>query len=222
MFIKYAKLPQNMTSTNFYSDIKEKIKLRNNIMDFVADAMVNKLILLFVLDKMEIPLTENSIIDICTSRNGWLNYMDCKEVLYQLLEAKFIYKTDSKSSKNIKLDPEVKNDAVFNITYDGRNCISHFFNRIPQSMREEISAFAKQNRMTFKRSQEYVADYFKNTEDGSHTVVLRIKEPMMQQAMFEIKLKSPTRHAAVNACKKWQEKAPSIYEYIYENLIDNN
>ncbi len=190
-------------------------------MDFVADAMVNKLILLFVLDKMEIPLTENSIIDICTSRNGWLNYMDCKEVLYQLLEAKFIYKTDNKP-KTIRTETDVKNDAVFNITYDGRNCISHFFNRIPLSMREEISAFAKQNRMTFKRSQEYVADYFKNTEDGSHTVVLRIKEPMMPQSMFEIKLKSPTRHAAVNACKKWQEKAPQIYEYIFENLIDNN
>lgn len=189
-------------------------------MDFVADAMVNKLILLFVLEKMEIPLTENSIIDICTSRNGWLNYMDCKEVLYQLLEAKFIFKTDNKA-KSIRTD-DVKNDAVFSITYDGRNCISHFYNRIPQSMREEISAFAKLNRMTFKRSQEYVADYFKNTEDGSHTVVLRIKEPMMPQAMFEVKLKSPTRHAAVNACKKWQEKAPQIFEYIFDNLIDNN
>lgn len=190
-------------------------------MDFVADAMVNKLILLFVLDKMEIPLTENSIIDICTSRNGWINYMDCQEALYQLLDAKFIYKTVSEGTKSIK-DGETKKEAVYNITYDGRNCISHFFNRIPQSLREEISGFAKQNRMIFKRSQEYVSDYFKNTEDGSHTVVLRIKEPLISQPMFEIKIKTATRHAAVNACKKWREKAPSIYEYIYENLIDNS
>ena len=45
--------------------------------EFTPDETVNKLILLFVLDQMEIPLTENSIIDICTSRNDWLNYMEC-------------------------------------------------------------------------------------------------------------------------------------------------
>ncbi len=191
-------------------------------MDFVADAMVNKLILLFVLDKMEIPLTENSIIDICTSRNGWINYMDCQEALYQLLDAKFIYKTVSEGTKSIKENGEYTKESVYNITYDGRNCISHFFGRIPQSLREEISGFAKQNRMIFKRSQEYVSDYFKNTDDGSHTVVLRIKEPLINQPMFEIKIKAPTRNAAVNACKKWREKAPNLYEYIFENLIDGN
>ena len=47
---------------------------------------VNKLKLLFLLDKMELPLTENNIIDICTSRNEWINYMDCKEILWQLKE----------------------------------------------------------------------------------------------------------------------------------------
>ena len=40
-------------------------------MDFVPDNTVNKLILLYVLDKMEIPLTENSILEICSSQNGF-------------------------------------------------------------------------------------------------------------------------------------------------------
>ena len=62
------------------------------IMDFVADNTVNKLILLWVLDKMDIPLTETSILEICTSQNDWVSYMDCKDLLYQLLTAKFIYK----------------------------------------------------------------------------------------------------------------------------------
>jgi len=180
-------------------------------MDFVPDATVNKLILLYVLDKMEIPLTENSIIDVCTSRNGWLNYMDCKELLYQLMDAKFIYKPEADGAAA---------EARYNITYEGRNCLSHFFNRIPQSMREEISEFSKQNRMVFKRSQEYVSDYVKNS-DGSHTVVLKIKEPLINQPMFEIKIKTASRAAAINACKKWKEKAPQIYETIYETIIDN-
>ena len=52
-------------------------------MDFVPDNTVNKLILLYVLDKMEIPLTENSILEICSSQNNWVNWMDCKDLLAQ-------------------------------------------------------------------------------------------------------------------------------------------
>lgn len=183
-------------------------------MEFIPDSTVKKLILLFVLDRIEIPLTENSIVDICTSRNNWLGYMDCKEVMSQLIDAKFIYKLDSGEDA----DPK---DARYSITVEGRNCLSHFFGRIRQSTREEISEFAKQNRMVFKRSQEYVYDYFKNN-DGSHTVVFRIKEPLLAQPMFEIKLKTSTRNAAVNAGKKWCKKAAQIYEYVFENLISDN
>ena len=183
-------------------------------MDFIPDSTVKKLILLFVLDRIEIPLTENSIIDICTSRNNWLGYMDCKEALSQLIDAKFIYRLN----EGIEQDPK---DIRYSITVEGRNCLSHFFTRIRQSTREEISEYAKQNRMVFKRSQEYVYDYFKNT-DGSHTVVLRIKEPLLAQPMFEIRLKTSTRNAAVNAGKKWCNKAAQIYEHIFENLISDN
>ena len=48
---------------------------------------------------MEIPLTENSIIDICTSRNTWLNYMDCKEVLWQLQEVGYIFKSEGENEE---------------------------------------------------------------------------------------------------------------------------
>lgn len=184
-------------------------------MDIILDDTVKKLILLFVLDRMEIPLTEDSIIDICTSRNDWLKYLDCKEALSQLLDVNFICKLKSEGED---ADPK---DIRYTITLDGRNCLAHFFNRIRQHTREEISEYAKQNRMVFKRNQEYVYEYFKNN-DGSHTVVLRIKEPTLAQPMFEIRLKTSTRSAAVSAGKKWGKKAAQVYEYVYENLISDN
>lgn len=178
-------------------------------MEFTPDATVNKLTLLFILDKMEIPLTENSIIDICTSRNNWLNYMECKEILWQLMEVGFIYNTDNESD-----------EKRYSITVDGRNALSHFYLRIPQSLREQITQFVKDNRMVFKRSQEYVSDYSKNP-DGSHTVTLKIKEPLISQPLLEIKLKVPSRHSAIIACKKWKDKAPNMFEYLYDSVIDN-
>lgn len=177
---------------------------------FVPDAMVNKLILLFVLDKMEIPLTENSIIDICTSRNNWLKYMDCKDVMWQLIDVGFMCKTT-----------DAEEESRYNITYEGRNCLSHFYLKVPSSMREEITAFAKDNRMYFKRSQEYVGAYFKNP-DGSYNVSLKIRDPLETHNQFEIKITLPSRKTAISACKKWKDKAPNIYENLYEIFNEEN
>lgn len=175
---------------------------------FERDQTTGKLILLWVMEKMEIPLTENSILDICTSKNNWLNYMECKELMWELLNSGFLYKTE-----------EAENEERYTITYEGRNCLSHFYKRIPLSIREKITDYVKLNRMSVKRSQEYLSDYTKNT-DGSFTVCLRIRSQLVNQPMFELKLKAPSRNAAMNACKKWQEIAPNIYENIYETLIE--
>ena len=177
-------------------------------MNISADSTVNKLIILFILEKIEIPLSENSILDICSSRNNWVNYMECKEILYNLKEVGFIYSIDENDS-----------EARFNITLEGRNCLSHFYRRIPKDMREEISEFAKQNRLSLKRSQEYLSDYQK-AEDGSYNLSLKIRSPMESSTLFEIELKAPSRASAIEACKLWREKAPQIYEIVYESLID--
>lgn len=184
-------------------------------MDTIRDETVRKLTFLYVLDKMEIPLTENSIIEICTSRNDWLKYIDCKDVMGKLLAINFIKKVDD---GDFEIDPR---EYRYTITEPGRECLSHFSHRIRQHIREEISEYAKQNRMVFKRSQEYVHEYFKN-QDGSHTLVLKIKQPNLAQPIFEIRLRTETRGTAVDAGKKWIGKAAQIYEYVIENLAPAN
>lgn len=178
-------------------------------MDFVPDDTVNKLIILYVLDKMEIPLTENSILEICSSQNNWVNWMDCKDLLIKLIDAKFVYK------------PSVETDeSRYNITVTGRECLSQFYTRIPASLRAQIDEFATENKLLFKRNQEYVSKNYKN-EDGSYTVELRILEPLTSDAMFALTLKTDTRHNAMYICKKWRDQAPAVYEYIYSKIIDN-
>lgn len=178
-------------------------------MDFVPDNTVNKLILLYVLDKMEIPLTENSILEICSSQNNWVNWMDCKDLLVQLIDAKFVYK------------PNTENDeSRYNITVSGRGCLSQFYTKIPASLRDNIAQFAEENKMQYKRNQEYVAKSYKN-EDGSYTVDLNILEPLTTESIFRLSLKTDTRHNATAACKKWRELAANVYEYVYSKIIEN-
>jgi len=174
------------------------------------DAVTNKLIILFVFDKMEMPLTENSIIEICSVKNEWINYMDCLDLLYQLSEAKLIYKTECKEG-----------EMRYTLTFEGRDCLSYFYRKIPLNLRDEITEYSKANRLSIKQSQEYYANYT-DAEDGSYLVTMRIYENLITSPLFEIQIKAPTRQSAEEACKKWRQAAPNIYESIFEKLVNND
>lgn len=169
-----------------------------------------KLTLLFFMEKMEIPLTKNSILDICSLENDWISYIDCVAIIAELAESGFIYKTEN-----------AENDELYSITYSGRECLAQLYNRISYDQREKMTEYVKQNKLSVKASQEYTSNYVKN-EDGSYTVTLRIYEPMILSPMFEIKIKAPSRQSAIEADKKWKRNAPSVYEYVYENLVNTD
>ncbi|MBR1677348.1 MAG: DUF4364 family protein [Clostridia bacterium] len=170
-----------------------------------GDSFVNKLILLFVFDKMEVPLSESTLLDMCSLSNGWINYMDCKPLLSAMLDNAFIYNVTASG------------DPLYSITPDGRSCLADFYVQIPSSLREEISKFVKNNRTKYRKRQECVADYYMN-KDGTYTVYLKIIEP--SQPLMELKLVVPNRQTAKTIYRTWEEKAESAYATIYESIVD--
>ncbi len=174
-------------------------------MQVKGDSSLNKLILLFVFDKMEVPLSENTVLDMCCSSNNWLAYMDCQPMLNQLLDCGWLS------------DVSGSDEPLYTITPDGRICLANFFIKIPASTREEISIFIKNNRTRYRRKQECVADYFMN-KDGTYTVYLKIIEPV--QPLMELRLVVPNRQTAKDIYKKWNEKADGVYRSLYESLVD--
>lgn len=176
-------------------------------MDVANNSKISKLVVLFVFDKMEIPLTEETILDMCCSQNAWVSYMLCKEILSDLIESGFLATTISKT--NVK---------YFTITNEGRMCLNYFFVNIPSSLRDEISEYVKTNRINFRRKQEYFRDYSRN-DDGSYTVVLKILDPT--GAKLDMKLNVSNRQNAQNIYKKWEQKASQVYASLYDILLDD-
>lgn len=172
--------------------------------------ILDKLTMLFAIDKMEIPLTEDSILDICSVKNTWIkNYMDCKAIIHDLVDSKLLYKIGDKEEEK----------ELYALTYEGRECLSYLYRRIPIASREEISNFIQANRLNVKSAQEYSATYSKN-DDGSYNVELKIYEPLITCPMFSLNIKAPSRQSANEAIHKWKINAPTIYELIYEKLIN--
>lgn len=167
------------------------------------DLATAKLIVLFVAETMECPLTNDVLTDIC-DRNKWVAYMECKQCISDLIEHSLLINI----SKN--------NTPLYLISKDGRECLSHFYNKIPLTTREAIKNHIKEHRQQYRKKQEYWSDYYTNA-DGSYTVILRINTAA--NPLLELKLCVQNRSTAVWLHKTWIDKAPNVYELIYESLM---
>ncbi|MDE7076125.1 MAG: DUF4364 family protein, partial [Clostridia bacterium] len=153
----------------------------------------------------ESALSVRTIVDMCSTSNYWIGYMDCVNVIHKLIDDNFIYVVSEDE------------DTLYSITPDGRETLANFYINIPKSVREEISRFVKKNSAKYKNRQECRADYYQN-KDGTYTVFLKILAPV--QPMLELKFVVPDRKTANKIYKKWEEKAADVYSVIYENLCD--
>ena len=170
-----------------------------------GETSVNKLILLFVFDKMECPLSERTIVDMCTSSNDWLNYMDCMVLIQKMLQDGFI------------LEIPTSDDPLYTITPEGRETLANFYINIPKSRREEISRFIKTNSVKYRKRQECKSDYYQN-RDGSYTVFLKILGNV--QPILELKFVVPDKKTANYIYKQWEDKAAELYSVVSETLVD--
>ncbi len=175
-------------------------------MQIQGEMSVNKLILLFVFDKMETALSERTIVEMCTAGNDWLNYMDCMELLPKLIDDGFLCRI-----------PAPDDDPLYSMTSDGRETLNNFYIAIPKSIRNEITVFVKKNSGKLRNRQECKGDYYQNV-DGTYTVFLKILAPV--QPMLELKFVVPDKKTAQNIYKDWEHKASDLYSAIYETLVD--
>ncbi|MDR2090879.1 MAG: DUF4364 family protein [Clostridiales bacterium] len=166
------------------------------------DIVLSKLIVLFTVEQMEFPATEDTLLEVCTTVNEWLEYFVCKTAVKELTES------------GLLCNPQ-NNKKLHSITADGSACLSHFFHCIPVTLRNEISAYIKENRQKYKRKQEYTGDYYKNL-DGTYTLILKINDSI--NTIFELRLVVQNRHDAKWIYKNWIDKASLVYSSVYEIL----
>ena len=183
------------------------LRKEEDAMDEQYAEIQDKLVVLYVLDKMELPLAEENILAICSTANNWLTYINCKHVLEMLVESNLVHKSISQK-------------AIYSITPSGRACLANFYTKIPLSRRDEITEFVRKERLAYKRKQELFRDYTKN-KDGTYNVKLRICELGATNPMLDIQLNVDTRKTAKYIYDHWEDKAAKIYELLYDNLFDD-
>ena len=164
---------------------------------------LNKLYILYILNKMQLPLTNGQITNIFIE-NDLLDYFSLQEYLYQLKEAKLVNLTN----KN--------NLDYYSISEKGKIALNYFTNRIDSDKKESLDIFVHKNKENIIRDREVKAE-FKKLADGQFDVKLEIIDN--NRPYISISLNVPTNKTANIIAENWKNNASNLYSSIIETLI---
>jgi predicted transcriptional regulator len=165
----------------------------------------NKLIILYALLKIEIPVSYMQLMQIMLD-NRFMNYFTFQEVTKELLDTKLI----SKSNHNLS--------HIYTITDVGIKSLNFFEGRIPPVIKKFID-----NNVTSIKSK-VLSDSFITADiledNGEFIVNCKISENSF--LLIDLKLTVGTRADAQLICNNWKKSPQKIYSEIINSLNQNS
>ena len=162
-----------------------------------------KLIILYMLSKVQFPLTNSQICEFMIERE-YTNYFTVQQALAEAIEANFI-ETETTYQR-----------TIYHITEEGLETIRFFFHDISPAIREDVDRFLTEKKFDLKQDTDIIANYYKNTSK-EYSVHLQIKENNVD--LLDLTLSVPDEHTAETMATNWNKKNQEIYAYIMANLL---
>lgn len=162
-----------------------------------------KLIVLYMLDQVDFPLTKAQIFDFILEKE-YTNYFTLQQVTCELIDTGLV---ESKS---------LRNSSHLKITEEGRNTLHYFKGRISDAIKADINAYFKDKELELRNEVSIQASYYKVTS-GEYVAELTAKEKTID--LLSLKVTMPTEEAVAHICENWQKKNQEIYAYLMENLL---
>lgn len=162
-----------------------------------------KLIVLYILDKLNFSLTRSQIFEIIIKKE-YTNYFTLQQVIYELNDSGLIaVKT-------------IRNSSHLTITEEGRETLSFFSNRISDSIKEDINNYLKDSKLELRNEVSVQATYYKTTS-MDYAARLLVKEKKVD--LIDLTLTVPSEEAASHICDSWRTKNQEIYAYLMKQLL---
>lgn len=162
-----------------------------------------KLIVLYMLHKVDFPLTNSQISEFVLDR-GYTTYFTLQSVLSELTQSEMIRQET------------IRNSSYFTITESGEETLRYFQNRVSLAIRDDIEEYLRENKMKLRDEVSILADYYKNTAD-EYSVRCVVKEKYSNP--IELTVTVPDEAQAETICRNWRQKCQGIYEFVMKELL---
>ena len=162
-----------------------------------------KLIVLYMLDKVNFPLTKAQVGDFILERE-YTNFITLQSVIAELIETKLVTAQSYRNRTHLRL------------TKEGSDTMHFFENEINNGIKSDIDEFFKANSIEMRNESSIISDYYKTTQ-GDYVAHLIAKEK--ETNLIDMSLSVPTEELASTICDNWNNKNQQIYEYLCKELF---
>lgn len=162
-----------------------------------------KLIILYMLDKVDFPLTNSQISEFILEE-GYTNYFKLQQTISELIESGFIREESTHSR------------TFYHLTEEGAETLHFFKYDISPAIQGDIDSFLSHKKYELKNEASVKSDYYRNTA-GEYSVCCQVFEHEIP--LIELTLTAPTETEAQKISNNWQRKNQEIYAMIMAKLL---
>ncbi len=162
-----------------------------------------KLIILYLLRKVNFPLSNTQITDFMTERE-YTDYFHVQEAINDLLDARLI------------TAEKIRNMSQYTATMAGEQTLEYFSSEISYGIKRDIENYLRENAFELRNESCMIADY-ELTEDGGYAVHCRVNEG--REILIDLTINVTTEEEADRVCAKWPSKAQDLYMTIMTSLL---
>ena len=162
-----------------------------------------KLIILYMLDKVDFPLTNGQISEFILDK-GYTSYFTLQQAISEMVEAGFLR------------EETTHNRTLYHLTAEGAQTIHFFRNNISSAIQDDINTFIAMKSYDLRNEVSVKADYYqtKNLEYAVRCQILENASPLI-----DMTLTVPTEEEATSVANNWNKRNQEIYAHIMSNLL---
>lgn len=162
----------------------------------------NKLILLYVIDKINMPLSNLQLTRLILEKR-FMNYFLMQQYLDELCESRLI------------LSESIEGKSVYRITEKGKKTLDYFPGLIPPGIKARIDNTVSATRNTLRNETLITADY---TPESENEFIVTCKVHEDDFPLIDLSVTVGTKNDARAICESWKNHSQEIYSEIIEIL----
>lgn len=164
---------------------------------------IYKLIILYMLEKVDFPLTNTQISDFFLEKE-YTDYFTIQQVIHELFE-----------SELIRMESTHKN-TQYTSTPAGKETLKYFQDKISSSIQEDVLSYFSDKKVELKNENSILADYYK-TPEQEYAARCQIKEKGVSRLDFTLTVK--TKEQAEAICQNWKDQSDEVYACLMDMLL---
>ncbi|MDO5520411.1 MAG: DUF4364 family protein [bacterium] len=164
-----------------------------------------KLIILFILDKVDFPLTNAQVSDFILEKE-YTNYFNIQQAISEL------------TSQELITVSSIRHSSYYRITDTGKETLEFFSNKISDAIKEDVLEYLRTNKYSLREEVSNIADYY---EEKKNEFVVRCQVKEQASSIIDLSLTVPTEEAAIAICNNWKKNSQEVYSYLMKTLLED-